>query len=220
MAITKDTELKKAINTMLTSIGEQPIQNVNDLAGLSDASIAKDILANVSRAIQSRGWIFNTDLDVILKPASSGNNKGQIILAENVLRVDTVNRLRDPDNDIVERGRKLYDRQTNTNIFAQGTEIKVNLIKELPFEDLPEPAKRYITIRSARIFHDRVVGAGELHKFYQEDEMQAWSTLIEYEGDTADYNIFDNYDVYRVVDRLPGVSSNRLGYNVIESYTT
>ena len=43
MAITKDKELKKAINTMLTSIGEQPIQNVNDLAGLSDASIAKDI---------------------------------------------------------------------------------------------------------------------------------------------------------------------------------
>ena len=32
--------------------------------------------------------------------------------------------------------------------------------------------------------------------------------------------IFDNYDVYRVVDRLPGISSNRLGYNVIESYTT
>ena len=50
--------------------------------------------------------------------------------------------------------------------------------------------------------------------------MQAWATLIEYEGDTADYNIFDNHDVYRVVDRLPGSSSNRLGYNVIESYTT
>ena len=43
---------------------------------------------------------------------------------------------------------------------------------------------------------------------------------MEYEGDVADYNIFDNYDVYRVVDRLPGTSSNRLGYNVIQSYTT
>ena len=214
--INRNNELKKAINTMLTSIGEQPIQNVDDLAGLSDASIAKDILENVSRAVQSRGWIFNTDLDVVMKP----DNNGYITLSDNILRIDTTTRLRDPDNDIVERGRKLYDRQKNVNTFDAGVEIKVIVIKELEFPDLPEPAKRYITIRSARIFHDRVVGANELHRFYQEDEMQAWSVLLEYEGDTADYNIFDNYDVYRVVDRLPGISSNRLGYNVIESYTT
>ena len=31
--------------------------------------------------------------------------------------------------------------------------------------------------------------------------MNAWQALLEYEGDVADYNIFDNYDVYRVVDR-------------------
>ena len=197
MAITKDKELKKAINTMLTSIGEQPIQNVNDLAGLSDASIAKDILANVSRAVQSRGWIFNTDLDVTYTP----DTKGEILLGSDVLRIDTTNRLRDSDNDIVERGRKLYDRQKNKATFDAGTEIKVNVIKELDFENLPEPAKRYITIRASRIFHDRVVGSGELHRFYQEDEMNAWQALLEYEGDVADYNIFDNYDVFRVVDR-------------------
>ena len=212
----KNSELKKAINTMLTSIGEQPIQNVDDLAGLSDASIAKDILDNVSRAVQSRGWIFNTDLDVTMKP----DDQGFITIPDSILRIDTTTRLRDADNDIVERGRKLYDRQKNVNIFDADVRIKVNTIRELEFHDLPEPAKRYITIRAARIFHDRVVGANELHKFYQEDEMQAWSVLLEYEGDTADYNIFDNYDVYRVVDRLPGISSNRLGYNVIESYTT
>ncbi len=36
--------------------------------------------------------------------------------------------------------------------------------------------------------------SGELHRFYQEDEMNAWQALLEYEGDVADYNIFDNYD--------------------------
>lgn len=212
----KNSELKKAINTMLTSIGEQPIQNVDDLAGLSDASIAKDILDNVSRAVQSRGWIFNTDLDVTMRP----DDDGYIKIPDSILRIDTTTRLRDADNDIIERGRMLYDRQKNVNTFEAGSTVKVNTIRELEFHDLPEPAKRYITIRAARIFHDRVVGANELHRFYQEDEMQAWSVLLEYEGDTADYNIFDNYDVYRVVDRLPGISSNRLGYNVIESYTT
>ena len=215
MALSPTTELE-AVNTMLTSIGEQPIQNLDDLAGLTDASIARQILSNVSRAVQSRGWVFNTDLDKVMKP----DQYGEILLNDTILRVDTTTRLRDPDNDIIERGRRLYDRQKNTDKFDEGTEIKCNLIIYLNFIDLPEPARRYISIRSARIFHDRVVGSGELHRFYQEDELQAWSTLIEYEGDTADYNIFDNYDVYRVVDRLPGSSSNRLGYNVIDSYTT
>ena len=215
MALSPTTELE-AVNTMLTSIGEQPIQNLDDLAGLTDASIARLILSNVSRAVQSRGWVFNTDLDKVMKP----DQYGEILLNDTILRVDTTTRMRDPDNDIIERGRRLYDRQKNTDKFDEGTEIKCNLIIHLNFKDLPEPARRYISIRAARIFHDRVVGSGELHRFYQEDELQAWSTLIEYEGDTADYNIFDNYDVYRVVDRLPGSSSNRLGYNVIESYTT
>jgi len=215
MALSPTTELE-AVNTMLTSIGEQPIQNLDDLAGLTDASIARQILNNVSRAVQSRGWVFNTDLDKVMKP----DQYGEILLNDTILRVDTTTRMRDPDNDIIERGRRLYDRQKNTDKFDEGTEVKCNLIIYLNFKDLPEPARRYISIRAARIFHDRVVGSGELHRFYQEDELQAWSTLIEYEGDTADYNVFDNYDVYRVVDRLPGSSSNRLGYNVIDSYTT
>ena len=194
MSLSPTTKLE-AVNTMLTSIGEQPIQNMNDLAGLSDASIAEQILDNVSRAIQSRGWIFNTDLDVDMPV----DQDGQITLSPDILRVDTTSRVRDGDTDIVERGRKLYDRQKQTFIFT--TKVKVNQIKLLIFSDLPEPARRYISIRASRIFHDRVVGSGELHRFYQEDEMNAWQALLEYEGDVADYNIFDNYDVFRVVDR-------------------
>ena len=194
MSLSPTTKLE-AVNTMLTSIGEQPIQNLNDLAGLSDASIAEQILDNVSRAIQSRGWIFNTDLDVQMPV----DQYGEIKLSPDILRVDTTSRVRDGDTDIVERGRKLYDRQKQTFVFT--TKVTVNQIKLLIFEDLPEPARRYISIRASRIFHDRVVGSGELHRFYQEDEMNAWQALLEYEGDVADYNIFDNYDVFRVVDR-------------------
>ena len=205
-----------AINTMLTSIGELPVKNEGDLAGLNDASIAAEILDNVSRAVQSRGWIFNTDLDVTMKP----NNERKIPIPSDIIRVDTTTRIRERDEDIVERGNFLYDRKRNTPFFDEGSTVKVDQIRLLKFTDLPEPARRYITIRASRIFHDRVVGSGDLHRFYQEDEMQAWQTLLEYEGDVADYNIFDNYDVFRVVDRLPGRHSGRLGYNVIDSYTT
>ena len=212
MSLSPTTKLE-AVNTMLTSIGEQPIQNMNDLAGLSDASIAEQILDNVSRAIQSRGWIFNTDLDVQMPV----DQYGEIKLSPDILRVDTTSRVRDGDTDIVERGRKLYDRQKQTFVFT--TKVTVNQIKLLIFEDLPEPARRYISIRSARIFHDRVVGSGELHRFYQEDEMNAWQALLEYEGDVADYNIFDNYDVFRVVDRDVN-SSFGLTRNLVNSSET
>ena len=42
----------QAVNMMLTTIGEQPIMNLNDKAGLQDASIAQDILHNTSRQVQ------------------------------------------------------------------------------------------------------------------------------------------------------------------------
>ena len=196
------TELE-AINTMLLSIGEQPVQQKDNLAGLSDASIAKQILTNVSKAVQARGWIFNTDLDEELTPNIVSGGMGEIVLEKNVLRIDTTNKLRTSTKDIVERGRKLYDRKNNTSMFEVGTKIKVDTVKLFAFEDLPEPARRFIAIRSSRIFQDRVVGSEALHRFFQEDEEQAWSQLLDYEGEVADYNIFDNYDVFRIIDRGP-----------------
>ena len=105
MSLSPTTKLE-AVNTMLTSIGEQPIQNLNDLAGLSDASIAEQILDNVSRAVQSRGWVFNTDIGIKKTP----NQYNEIDLDPSELRVDTQSRVREGDKDYVERGRKLYDR--------------------------------------------------------------------------------------------------------------
>ena len=185
----------EAVNTMLTTIGEFPIENLDDLAGHSDAGIAKTILENSSRTVQSKGWVFNTDLKKELTVTDS-----TVRLGSNVLRVDTTSKVRTTTKDIVERGGYLYDRENNTFNFTDST-IEVDLVLYLPFDDLPEVARRYIAIKSARIFHDRIVGSGELHRFFQDDEIQAWSDLVEYEGEVGDYTIFDDYDVYRVLDR-------------------
>ena len=32
----------------------------------------------------------------------------------------------------------------------------------------------------------------------------AWSELLEYESEVGDYTIFDDYDVYRVIERTSG----------------
>ena len=193
------TEIQ-AVNMMLTTIGEVPISNLDDLAGLQDASMARDILTNTSRAVQSKGWTFNLEFNVSRTP----KNNGQIELGSNVLRVDSVSKVRSSTSDIVERARKLYDREKNTHQFTLGEAVKIDQVIFLAFADLPEAARRYIAVKSARIFHDRVVGSGELHRFFQEDEGQAWSEMLQYESDTGDYTIFDDYDVYRVLNRRSG----------------
>ncbi len=191
------TELE-AVNTMLVTIGEQPVSSLDNLAGLQDASIARQILSNISRAVQSKGWVFNLDLQVTYTPDSNG----QIILGSNVIRIDSTSKVRSTSKDIVERGGRLYDRERNTSVFTDA--VKVDRVVVLNFDDLPEAARRYIATRSARVFHDRVVGSGELHRFFQEDEAQAWSELLEYESDVGDYTIFDDYDVYRILERDTG----------------
>ena len=197
MSLNRMTELE-AVNTMLVTIGEQPVSSLDNLAGLQDASIAKQILSNTSRAVQSKGWVFNLDLQVTYTPDANG----EINLGSNVLRIDTTSKVRGTTKDIVERGGKLYDRENNTSVFTDT--VKVDRVIVLNFDDLPEVARRYIATRSARVFHDRVVGSGELHRFFQEDEGQAWSELLEYEAEVGDYTIFDDYDVYRIIERDTG----------------
>ena len=200
MADLKRMSELEAVNLMLMTIGEYKVNDLTNLAGRSDAAIAKDILTNTSRAVQSKGWTFNTDFDVILAP----DTEGQIELGTSILRIDTTSVVRSSQKDIIERANKLYDRQNNTHIFTDN--VTVNTVTYFNFEDLPEAARRFIAIRSARVFHDRVVGSGELHKFFQEDEGQAWSELLEYESNVGDYTIFDAYDVYRVVERDAGTA--------------
>ena len=63
---TKMTELE-AVNVLLTTIGEAP---VNTLTGnqVTDVTIARQVLNEVSREVQSQGWYFNTENGVTLTP--------------------------------------------------------------------------------------------------------------------------------------------------------
>ena len=193
MATLQPTTKLEAVNVMLTSIGEAPVNSL--ISGLEDAELAETILENVNKETQSKGWIFNTDLKVTL-PLNSDN---QIVLPNNYLRVDTRTTLRSNTKDIVERGRKLYDRIGNTFTFTDN--VIVDAVILLDFTDIPEVARRYITIRSARIFQDRVLSSPNIHGFQLVDEQQAYIELQDYQAETADFNIFDNYDTFAPLDR-------------------
>ena len=194
MATLQPTTRLEAVNVMLSSIGEAPVNSLT--SGLADAELAETILESVNRETQSKGWIFNTDLKIKLTRNPTNNH---IELPNNYIRVDTRNTLRNSTKDIVERGRKLYDRIANSYAFTE--DVTVDAVILLDFSDVPESARRYITIRSARIFQDRVLSSPNIHGFQMQDEQQAFIELQDYQAETADFNIFDNYDTFAPLDR-------------------
>lgn len=195
--MTPTTKLE-AVNIMLSSIGDSPVNSLN--SGLVDAEIAETILNGINREIQGKGWHFNTEIKMKLSPSIDN----EIALPQNCLRVDRT--VTDKDEDVIQRGGRLYNKTTHS--FILKSPVEVDMVVLLDFEDIPEAARRYITIRASRIFQDRVVGDETLHTFQQSDEMQAMVELMDEEAITADYSIFDNYDVARVLHR--GIAT-RLG---------
>tara|TARA_R100001594_G_scaffold134649_1_gene175913 strand:+ start:1736 stop:2341 length:606 start_codon:yes stop_codon:yes gene_type:complete len=188
------TSKLNAVNTMLSAVGEAPINSLTSNV-TADVSLATSILDEISREVQSHGWHFNTVIDYPLIPDSTTN----INLPTNMVRVDLEGLNLDPDFDIVVRGTKLYNRVNNSYVFTQT--LKVTAVVLLEWDEMPEVAKRYIMIRAARVYQDRLLGSGKLHDFNRVNEQQAFMALREYEMDTADHNIFENDDVFRIINR-------------------
>jgi len=182
---TRTSELE-AVNTILSTIGESPLNTLSGSLPV-DGTIAKNVLSEVSREVQSQGWHFNTHYKVPL--SRDTNNK--IPLATNIVRVEIDPRQYSKVSyDIVQRNNFLYNLAKNEDTFD--TNFKdATAVYLLPFDEIPEQAKRYITIRSARIFHDRTLGTNTIHQFSQEDEAKSLSILKQAESHTGDYSIFD-----------------------------
>ena len=192
---TRGTELE-SVNVILSTIGESPLNSLSGSLPV-DGTVAKNVLSEISREVQSAGWHFNTHYKSTL--TRDTNNK--IPVATNVVRVDLdPNLISRSDYDLVQRDGFLYNLAKNTDIFDRDFEDVVQVYL-LPFNEIPEQAKRYITIRSARVFHDRTLGANTLHKFSSEDEARSLSVMKQAEMATGDNTIFDsdlqNYIVNR-----------------------
>jgi len=187
MAIAATTQLE-SLNIMLAAIGESPLNS--RLGGIdiyadtlpTDAQVALNILTEQSKMIQSEGWSFNTEIDVTLPR----DNFKKIALGVDVLRVDP-NVHDHPNIDAIQRGLKMYDRLNNTFEFDQDLICTIVYFRE--FDEIPEPARNYITIKAARIFIDRQIGDDSLRAYNQQDEARARAVLLETDTLNADHNL-------------------------------
>ena len=180
------TSKLEAVNSMLGHIGESPVNSISNTNALPvSAATAISALDEISRAVQSEGWQFNTEVNVSLSPAGDGT----ITLSGDILELDPI----DTSIDVVQRGLSLFDRSNNTTVFTK--DLKVNQTRLLDWDSLPEPARRYITLRASRVFQGRIVGSRELEALIARDEYKAYAALMDFDSGSSDSTIFDNYDV-------------------------
>lgn len=191
--LTPTTELE-AVNVCLANIGESPVSAITGDITV-DAALARDLVRQVTREIQTSGFYWNTEIDYELIPNTANN----IVLPANILSVDTTGQ--DKGSDLVARGRLLYDRVNHTYTFTD--KVTVTMVVALSFEELPEICRRYIAIRSARIYQERVMGSGAVSNFNAADEDMARAALLAENMEVEDNNMLTgNWAVYGILARM------------------
>lgn len=192
MALTTKLE---AVNTMISVIGEAPINTLTGVSLPISAIQAQAALEETSRAIQSEGWHCNTEHEYELTPDAVTK---KITLPQNTLKFD-LDPLLYTNVDPVQRGLKLYDRKNHTEQWDSS--VKGTITFELEFEDLPEQMRHYVAVKAARVFANRFIGTREIEGFTLRDEVEAKARAIDSDSENADRTIFDSYSVLRVLDR-------------------
>lgn len=179
-----------AVNQMLEVIGQ--LVPVEDAATseLLEAQRALVRLRQVSKEVQEKGWSFNTETHKSFTP---NDTAGSMTVGDDVLKFDCEGR------DIVQRGLKLYDRETNSSAHTGALE-DVTLIRLLSFDELPSVAQTYVATKAARQFQKRFVGSSEIDGFTLDDENTALINLEQSELENADHNyVYGNPMTVRVL---------------------
>ncbi len=191
------TEIE-AINIALQTIGEIPITTSTVIADVYEATIAESILAEVKREVLTKGMNCNTDTSWVLIADSSG----YIGLASGILRLES-----SENKPYIMKDNKLYDKKGQTFLFTAGQSVKVDIVWDLDFDNLPHAIAYYIALKTARVTQSRLLGSGDIIKVLMHDEEQARLSMLEHDIDTSNYNIFDN----SVNNRVKNRSSNPRG---------
>ena len=180
MGLNLTSELE-AVNRVLRMMGEAPVNSLEGQFGL--ARQAHDSLKETSRTVQAEGWSFNTDYERTLTRTAGTN---EIELSSDISRVK-IDPYEYPDNEVVQRGLKLYDRRKNTSVFEEDLTADVTYI--LGWTDLPEHARQYIMVKAGRQLQDQILGSADLAQINLTMEAEAKALFMEEENNAGDHNM-------------------------------
>jgi len=179
------TTLLDAVNVLLTNIGEQPVDSLNNQQIL-DARIAEDTLVEYAKEGQQRGWSWNTETAY---PFQVDATTKEIVVPANVVRFSP-----EPytyGRRYILRGQRVYDQLNRTYQFDTDlvTEIQADVVWLLSWDDCPEAFNRWVTVRAARVFSDRTLTSEALFKYTSKDEEDAKAALDRIEHEQQQSNL-------------------------------
>ena len=179
----------EAVNMLLAAVGEAAVSSL-ETATTVDVTQAKNLLSNINREVQQKGWHFNTEWDVVL----SLDSDSRIPLGTTVLSIYS------PSKMTTIRGREgspfLYDLDNNTFTWTASINDAVT-ITVLDFEDIPQTARQYITTKAARIFQEEIIGQVSAEAVNRQEEVEAYADLLDDEGERSGYNVgYGTRDMY------------------------
>jgi len=179
----------EAVNMLLAAVGEAAVSSL-ETATTVDVTQAKNLLSNINREVQQKGWHFNTEWDVVL----SLDSDSRIPLGTTVLSVYS------PTKTTTIRGREgspfLYDLDNNTFTWTASINDAVT-ITLLDFEDIPQTARQYITTKAARIFQEEIIGQVSAETVNRQEEVETYADLLDDEGERSGFNVgYGTRDMY------------------------
>lgn len=193
--MTTETRMSEldAINTMISCIGETPVSSL-ETSGSVSVAIAKQVLDEISRAVQEMGWHFNSEEAYPM----ARNVDNEIPVAPNVVRVDPTAKFW--KWDAIQRGDRMYSRYYHTYVFTE--DLECDVVWVLPWTDIPQAVRHYIAIRASRVFQARVLGSETQYKFSADEEVAALNAARSADSDASDHNMLtDSWSVWQIVDR-------------------
>ena len=171
-----------AVNRMLDAIGEAQVSSIDNTSGNLDLSLALSSLQSQSDIVQEEGWYFNTE-ERLFSPDSDG----EIILPENIIRIDSTGR--DFYRDIIEREGKLYNKDETT--FKFDRPVLCEIVLNIDYEKLPAAVRRYVALLAASSFVTNRVGDSPQLNMINDELRRAKINIDQADSSSADGNILE-----------------------------
>lgn len=150
------------VNECLGTMGETPLNTLSEPHEFKSAAL--QFLKKFSATCQAKGWWFNRETLTLPVDARTG----KIYIPGDALSVRTT------DKAIVARGRVLYDTSRGTNVFTSAEDVVI--IRQVPFDELPESVAAYIAAQTVHRFQSLYDGDSTKTR---ELSLQVAQTLME-----------------------------------------
>ena len=182
--IDTETELS-AVNAILGAIGQSPVTSLNFTN--PEISFIYNLLRDANVDLQNEGWHFNTERHVTYTPDANG----KIVVGNDVLKMDTTDGWIDRTHDVVKRNGYLYDKQSHSDDFSgHSGGIKLDIVRLISYEDLPEVFKRYIIYKASVRAATQLVGNPQLAQLLAQQEALSRAAIMEYECTQGNHTMF------------------------------